>query len=137
MIVYLDTSVILRVLLRQPKALGSWEQWSEAYSSELMKVEARRVIDRLRLDACLDDEGVASAHEDLGRIERAIGFIGLSKRVLQRAAGSMPTVLKTLDSLHLASAIALAENRSPAPVFATHDRQQSVAARAMGLRCLG
>jgi len=137
LIVYLDTSIILRVLLRQPSALSSWDQWSEAYSSEILRVEARRVIDRLRLESFLDDEGVAAAHENLARIERAIAFIGLSEGILKRAAGPMPTVLKTLDSIHLASALVFAERRKEAPVFATHDRQQSIAARAVGFSCVG
>lgn len=137
MIIYLDTSVVLRVLLRQAGALASWDQWSEAYSSEILKVEARRVIDRLRLESFLDDEGVAGAHDDLAQIERAIGFIGLTEGVLKRAAGPMPTIVKTLDSIHLASALVFAERRKEAPVFATHDHQQSIAARALGLGCVG
>ena len=134
MIVYVDTSVVLKVLLRQPGALRNWDRWSEAFSSELLKVEARRVIDRLRLGMHLDDEGVARAHEELVGIERAIGFIEVNRRVLSRAAGPMPTAVKTLDAIHLASALLLAERRPKPPRFATHDHQQSLAARALGFR---
>ncbi|MCU0723318.1 MAG: hypothetical protein MUC63_06850 [Planctomycetes bacterium] len=52
MILYVDTSVVLRILLRQPSPLSSWNRWSEAWSSEILKVEARRVLDRLRLERC-------------------------------------------------------------------------------------
>ena len=48
----------------------------------------------------------------------------------------MPTVVKTLDAIHLASAMFLAERSSEEVVFATHDRQQSLAARALGFRCV-
>jgi hypothetical protein len=44
----------------------------------------------------------------------------------------MPTVVRTLDALHLASALLLREQQNEAPLFATHDVQQSVAARALG-----
>ena len=54
MIVYVDTSVVLRHLVAQPGALG-WEDWESAYSSELLGLEARRVIDRLRLESALDE----------------------------------------------------------------------------------
>ena len=59
MIAYVDTSVVLRVLLRQRGALRSWDKWTEIYASEILKLEARRVIDRRRLESALDDEGVA------------------------------------------------------------------------------
>ena len=49
--VYLDTSTVLRVLLRQPKPLAIWAGWEHTYASELLHVEACRVIDRLRLGA--------------------------------------------------------------------------------------
>jgi predicted nucleic acid-binding protein len=136
-IVYLDSSTVLRVLLRQPKPLATWGRWERAYASELLGVEARRVIDRLRLDGALDDDGVAEAHDALGLIEDTIGSIPLSRPVLQRAALPMATVVKTLDAIHLASAMLLRERRGISPLFATHDPQQARAARALGFECAG
>jgi len=136
-IVYLDTSVVLRVLLRQKGAIRSWDRWAEAWSSEILKVEARRVLDRLRLEAVLDDEASASAHETLSRIEQSIGFIGLTLPVLRRASAAMPTVVKTLDAIHLASALLFKERRGETVTFATHDSQQTTAARALGFPCAG
>jgi predicted nucleic acid-binding protein len=136
-IVYLDTSVVLRVLLRQKGAIRSWDRWAEAWSSEILKVEARRVLDRLRLEAVLDDEASASAHETLSRIEQSIGFIGLTPLVLRRAPAAMPTVVKTLDAIHLASALLFKERRGENITFATHDSQQTTAARALGFPCVG
>jgi predicted nucleic acid-binding protein len=135
--VYLDASVVLRVLLRQPKRLVGWGHWEAAYSSELLGVEARRVIDRLRLQAALDDDELADAHHDLSRIERAVGAIPLTRPVLHRAALPMPTVVKTLDAIHLASALLVRERRAPTLTFATHDPQQARAARALGFECTG
>lgn len=137
MTVYLDTSTVLRVLLRQPRPLAMWARWERAYASELLHVEACRVIDRLRLEGALDDAGVADAREQLGRIEGAIGSVALSRPVLQRAALPMATVVKTLDALHLASALLLRERRGLELSFATHDPQQARAARALGFDCIG
>lgn len=135
--VYLDTSTVLRVLLRQPRRLEIWARWERAYASEILHVEACRVIDRLRLENALDDEGVADAREQLGVIEDGIAQIALSRVVLQRAALPMATVVKTLDAIHLASAMLLQERRGVELTFATHDPQQARAARALGFACIG
>jgi len=137
MIVYQDASVVLRILLRQPKRLAAWGRWEAAYSSELLGIESRRVIDRLRVQAALNDHELADVHHDLTRIERAIGAIPLTRPVLHRAALPMPTAVKTLDAIHLASALLLREHRTTSLTFATHDPQQLRAARALGFECLG
>jgi len=137
MTLYLDSSVILRVLLGQPPQLANWGKWERAYTSELAGIEARRVIDRLRLEGALDDAGVALAQEELGKIESGIGLIRLSRVVLRRAALPMATVVRTLDALHLATALVFRERRNESLVFATHDTQQATAARALGFACAG
>jgi predicted nucleic acid-binding protein len=131
MIVYLDTSVILRPLLGQKHALRRTD-WESAYASEILGLEARRVIDRLRLESALDDIGVMEAHRELGRIERCIGTVPLTRGVLRRAALPMPTVVKTLDAIHLTSALMLQEKLGAPITFATHDLQQATAAVALG-----
>ncbi len=137
MIAYLDTSVLLRVLLGQASRLKQWGTWERAYASELSGVEARRVIDRLRLDGALDDESVAAAQESLTALESSVGQIRLTRIVLRRASLPMATAVKTLDALHLASALLLQERRDLSLVFATHDVQQATAARALGFTCIG
>jgi predicted nucleic acid-binding protein len=136
-IVYLDTSVLLRVLLGQQPVLAEWGSWERAYTSELAGVEARRVIDRLRLDGTLDDDGVVVAQEQLARLEAGVGWIHLTRVVLRRASLPMATAVKTLDALHLASALLFQERRAVSLIFATHDVQQAGAARALGFTCIG
>ena len=111
MIVYVDTSIVLRVLLGQLGRLEKWGRWKVAYSSELLGLEARRVIDRLRLELALDDQGVSEAQQTLLKIEQGIGSILLTQTVLYRASLPMPTALKTLDAIHLASALLFQEQR--------------------------
>jgi hypothetical protein len=89
-IVYLDTSIVLRALLGQGTSLKEWGQWKAAYSSELLGLEARRVIDRLRLELALDDRGVAQAQQTLLEIEKGIGYILLSRLLLDRASLPCP-----------------------------------------------
>ena len=137
MILYLDTSVVLRVLLKEPKPLRSWGDWEEAVSSDLMGVEARRAIDRSRLDAALDDEQVAELHQQLRQVEIRLRRIALNRRIMGRAAQPMATAVKTLDAIHLASALLFQEARGASVLFATHDGQQATAARALGFECTG
>lgn len=136
MTVYLDSSVVLRPLLNQPRQLESWGKWKQAYSSELLGVECRRAIDRLRLEGLFDDGQVAEAMEQLGRIERTIKRIRLGKSIIQASSQTMPTIVKTLDAIHLASAVAIRDRRGIELLFATHDSQQATAAKALGFTCI-
>jgi predicted nucleic acid-binding protein len=136
-IVYLDTSTVLRVLLAQPGRLAIWGKWDEAFTSELMGVEARRVFDRLRLEVALGDEDVGALQGELARVEGTLGTVSLTRTVLHRASLPMATPVKTLDAIHLASAMLLREHREDRPLFATHDAQQAIAARALGFECVG
>jgi hypothetical protein len=135
-IVYLDSSVVLRPLLDQPRKLQSWGQWKIAYSSELLGIECRRAIDRLRLEGLYDDKQVAQAMEQLAKIEKTIKRIPLTRSIIQASSQTMPTIVKTLDAIHLVSAIAIRERRGVELVFATHDSQQATAARALGFACV-
>lgn len=137
MTVYLDTSTVLRVVLGQAEPLAIWGKWDQACASELLGVEARRVLDRLRLEGALEDDQVGAFHGALARIERAVDHIRLTRLVLSRAALPMATPVKTLDALHLASALLWRERRGSGLVFATHDPQQARAARALGFECVG
>ena len=137
MTIYLDTSAVLRALLHDGEPLPEWGAWDRAYSSELMGVEARRALDRLRLEHVLDDEELADPHEALAATERGIGSIRLTSTILRRAGQSMPTVVKTLDAIHLASALLFTERRDADLVFGTHDGSQAIAARALGFKVLG
>lgn len=138
MIVYLDTSIVLRVILRDGPPLAMWGRWETAYSSELLGVEARRTVDRLRLTGALGDAEVAAAIAAFARIERGIRHVALNRTVLRRASLPMGTVVRTLDALHLATALLLREHGGGIDLaFATHDTRQATAARALGFECIG
>ena len=134
--VYLDSSVVLRPLFDHPGVLKSWGRWQEAYSSELLGVECRRAVDRLRLLGLYDDKDVGDVMQRLSIIERTIKRIRLSRSIILSASKTMPTIVKTLDAFHLVSAVAIRERRGIELLFATHDGQQAVAARALGFTCI-
>jgi hypothetical protein len=96
-------------------------------------VEAHRVLDRLRLQRAFRDADLAELHRLLQASFRALEFMPLNRAVLNRAADPFPTILGTLDAIHLASALLWMEERDEAITFLTHDTQLAVAARACGL----
>ena len=62
--------------------------------------------------------------------------IRINRAVLNRASEAFPTQIRTLDAVHLASAL-LMSGRVPALRFATHDDELATAATAVGLRVIG
>ena len=137
MIALIDTSVLLRKLFGEPEALTEWTAIQDAYASRVLLVELGRALDRGRLAGDLDDEQLEHLQRESRRILRSVEIIGLSDRVLARAAGPMPTSLGTLDALHLATALELSARRAPGLIIATHDRQLARAARSSGLDVVG
>lgn len=137
MTVYLDSSVILRRLLRQPGGLREWRLVRTAVCSRLTEVECLRTLDRLRLEANLGEERLVRIRETLYRIIAAAEVVEVTRAILSRAGQPSPTSLGTLDALHLASALLWREKMGKNLVLATHDDALALGGRAHGLRVIG
>jgi predicted nucleic acid-binding protein len=136
-IVYLDSSTILRIILGQDNALKEWRSITQGVASVLVEVECLRTLDRLRLAEGLNDDEIAIRREAVFRLLETVELVELTRPVLARASQPMPTALGTLDAIHLATAL-LWKDRSEADlIMATHDDALATAARASGLRVLG
>src|SRR5262245_42504497 len=120
MIAYLDSSVLLRELFAEPERLKSWGNWGLAYSSQITRVEGLRAIDRSRLNNLLDDRQVAIRNQGWEKICQKLDFIEISALILERASASFPTVVRTLDAIHLASALLWQEVNHQGLTFFTH-----------------
>lgn len=134
--VYVDSSVLLRVVLNEQGALREWRRISRPLSSELIRLECRRTIDRARIRERLDDREVALLREAVLELLDTFDIVPLDSVVLERAAEPFPTLLGSLDAIHLATA-ALARGQTEDLYFATHDGELGMAARAMGFKVLG
>ena len=134
---YLDTSVILRKLLGEPGAIKEWGQWDDACTSEITRIESLRTLDRLRLQGSLDDGEVAEKMELLRNILETTDLITLDSTILDRASQSFPTVIGTLDAIHLASALLYIEEKKHKLLFMTHDLRLGIAAQALGFETCG
>jgi len=137
LIAYLDSSVLLRVLLGQPDSLAEWRDVETGVASDLAEVECLRTLDRLRLRAGLTDEELARRREAVHDLLDAVERVELSTPVLRRASQPFPTALGTLDALHLATALLYRDETGLDLVMATHDEALARAARASGLKVPG
>lgn len=119
-LVYLDTSVALRTILDVPerKHVQSWmEEAGTVVSSRLLRTEVVRVLRR-------EGRPLADAAPLLDRV----GLLEIGRET-HTVAESIERHVKTLDALHLASALLLGEP----VVVATHDRTMKSVAEHLGL----
>jgi len=134
--VYIDTSVVLRIFLHEPNPVRVWGKWEKAYSSALWRVEALRTIDRLRLTHEISDVEVAGLVRDVQVTHETFAIHPVTERIFQRASETFPTVVGTLDAIHLATALSIRESENLDYVL-THDSQLGTAARSLGFEVLG
>ena len=134
--VYLDTSVVLRVLFGELNPIDFWGRWDRAYSSALWRIEALRTVDRLRLLHEITDIEVADLVRDIQTTHETFAICRLDERILQRASETFPTVVGTLDAIHLATAIFIRES-DDVDFLLTHDSQLGTAARSVGFHVRG
>ena len=137
MIAYIDTSALLRIVLREPGALDDLRSYDALVSSELIAVESPRTIDRLRLQGLLTADEAAARVRTVNDWLEAIDLVLLRPPVLSRASEPMPMPLGTLDALHLATALIWRDRVGPLPAIATHDSMLGTAALAFGFDVLG
>lgn len=137
MTTYLDSSVVLRILLGAPVALPGWQAMQPVVSSALIEVECLRTLDRLRLVERISPEEIAIRRESVYDFVGRMDIVDVTALVLARAAQPLPVSLKTLDAIHLATAMLWREAEQQELVFATHDEALGLAARAVGFKVIG
>ena len=75
MIAYLDSSVLLRLVLGQRNALKEWRTIEQGVASALVEVECLRTLDRLRLAERLGDDQIALRREAIYRMLDAMEVV--------------------------------------------------------------
>jgi predicted nucleic acid-binding protein len=99
-LLYLDSSAIVKLVVpeAETKALRELlKSWPERVSSVVARIEVERVARRIGGGA------VRRARTVLSRI----ALVDLDEDVVQTAAALVPPELRTLDAIHLATAISL------------------------------
>jgi predicted nucleic acid-binding protein len=133
--VYVDSSVLLRVVLGERDALPEWGRITEPISSELIRIECLRTLDRARLQGSLEEPVLARIRADVLEITESFALVELDAGIKARAADPFPTLVRTLDALHLASALAVRGTTGDLSM-ATHDQELAIAAQALGFQVL-
>jgi len=137
---YIDTSVVMRIVLGQPEPLKEWNNLDLGISNELLRVECFRTLDRMWRQQTLNDAQLEQKRSDVETIVSHIEIVPFSKRIFDIAAQAFPTVIATLDALHLATAILYRSSQQldERPiVMATHDRALAKAATALHFEVIG
>jgi predicted nucleic acid-binding protein len=136
-IAYVDSSVVLRLVLGQPGRLKEWPRVETAVASAILEVECLRTLDRFRLHRAGADRDLAERHEAVFALLRSFEIVDVARAVLARAALPLPLALGTLDAIHLATAVLWRENHGQGLMMATHDVALATAARASGFPVIG
>jgi predicted nucleic acid-binding protein len=124
--VYVDTSAFVRVMLEEPdkKAIQrDLAKFDQGVASRLLRVELRRVGRR------------ENALEEADRILDGVLLIPLDESVLTAAESISPTTVGTLDAIHLATAVRLAE-AGELDALMTYDKRLAKGAREHGIEVL-
>ncbi len=122
--IYLDTSVALAHLLAEDRVPPT-ELWSESLcSSRLLEYE---------LWIRVHSRGLLKSHgEQVRALVGRLALLELERDVLARAVEAFPTVVRTLDALHLAS-VEFLRAQSQKVALATYDERMAKAASALGI----
>ena len=138
MTVYIDSCVLVRIITGQNRPLPGWDRITSPLSSALIEVETPRAIDRLRRAGELTDAQAASAAARGREALRTFRIMDIDPPVRLRAGGPFAVPVRSLDAIHLASALLWREaNPDEDFVMATHDERVAKAAKAHGLNVVG
>lgn len=133
MVAYLDSSVLLRYILLGDSGIKQVFECDMVVSSELLEIECRRVLHRYRLQNNIDDSGLVEALKRLETVLEGVSIILLSQKVKKRSADAFPVMIKTLDALHLSSAIIFQNSRPAESLYIfSYDIGMNRCARALG-----
>lgn len=127
---YVDTSAFIKLAVDEDLTgeMRTWAGTEETrtgalWSSDLLRTEALRAARRVSSDA------VEATRDRLDRM----AFIALTTDVFQQAAELDPAVLRSLDAIHLAAALALGDDLDG---VVTYDERMLAAAHALGIATL-
>ena len=127
--IYVDSSVLLAFLLHERVAVFPSD--GQLVTSELSELECRRTLDRIRIQERRSDEEMARSLSELHALFQSLRVIRVDSVVLKRAKAAFPTVVRSLDSIHIATA-----ELSGARRFISRDKQQGNAASALGMQII-
>jgi uncharacterized protein len=126
-LLYLDTSALVKLVLPEPETpalVAALPAEARLVASEIAEIELLRAVRRVA-----GEDPIDAARSKL----ESVRLLPLSRRIRRRACELAPVTLRTLDALHVATALDLGELLDA--VYA-YDTRLSEAATQAGLRVL-
>ena len=123
-VAYLDASAVVKLLVREAETTGlrrRLKDWPHRVSSALLRVELLRTVRRAGLPRLME-----GARRQLASLD----LIRMDDDLLERAAEIEPFTVRSLDAIHLATALSLGGDLA---VVVTYDARMTIAAQALGL----
>jgi predicted nucleic acid-binding protein len=127
--VYTDTSALVKLVVAEAETdalTASVNAWERIVTSEITAIELHRAVKRARTDGRADVSDDRTVLEVLA----ALDLVYLTDDVRALAASSEPPALRTLDAIHLASALTL---HGEIDLFVTYDDRLEEAAKLAGI----
>jgi uncharacterized protein len=131
-LLYSDSSALVKLIVEEPESAVLREQISgrTLAASELVLSEVPRAIRRLAATNRLPQQRFARG---LDAVLGAVALVPLRREILRQAGAFDPPFLRTLDAIHLAAALDLADAIDG---FVSYDERQIEAAQLAGLPVL-
>ncbi len=108
---------------------------AELASSRLLWVETRRVLDRCLRTGALDPSQAVRTRQAFEETAQGITQLRITEAILRRAEESFPLTIRTLDAIHLATALTWGgESTHEEFELWTLDLQFNQCAAALGIR---
>jgi uncharacterized protein len=121
---YIDSSALVKLVVAEPEtaALQAWlaEEDRSAVACDLARTELLRAVRRAAPDRVVRARGVLES----------VTLIELSTREFETAGLLDPTILRTLDALHISAALLLGDDLD---AMVTYDARLTDAAKANGI----
>jgi predicted nucleic acid-binding protein len=133
-VTYLDTSVLAKILLREPDvalAEAIWEVPARRATSLITVVEARAALRAAVRGRRLQPDQLEERIAELEYRLEELAVVAIGSDVIEAAAELADAhALRALDAIHLATAAAFGD---PEILFVTWDRRLALAAQALGM----
>lgn len=127
-LVYLDASALVKLVVAEPESHALMEllrAWPDRVSSTVSLVEVPRALRHGGFGA--------PERRRARRLLARLALLDMDRRILGTAAGFDPPELRTLDAIHLATALAVREDLA---ALVTYDRRLATAAERVDLEVL-
>ena len=127
-LLYLDSSALVKLVAREAETaalLSLLEPRPEVASSALARVEVLRLVGRAG--------GSKKSRERAREVLSRVALVAVDDPILEAAATLGPADLRSLDAIHLATALAL---QPEIEAIVSYDSRLNAAAKALGLSVL-